>query len=112
MSSRFHNKFHRHNHHTKPSNDPRFPDSSHDPIASPDSPFQGDFVLNGTLSASGGATFGRMVSAQINFTGDVIEACNDAPPVESFQTSDQFLIVHVNGVKRLIRLWMNGAPAL
>ena len=52
MSSRFHNKYHRHNHHTYPSDDPRFPDSSHDPIASPDSPFMGDFVLAGGLSAS------------------------------------------------------------
>ena len=52
MSSRFHNKYHRHNHHTYPNDDPRFPDSSHDPIASPDSPFMGDFVLAGGLSAS------------------------------------------------------------
>lgn len=52
MSSRFHNKFHRHNHHTVPLDDPRYPDASHDPIASPDSPFQGDFILNGTLSAN------------------------------------------------------------
>ena len=52
MSSRFHNKYHRHNHHTSAINDPRYPDSSHDPIASHDSPFQGDFVLNGTLSAN------------------------------------------------------------
>ena len=51
MSSRFHNKYHRHNHHTLAINDPRYPDATHDPIASPDSPFQGDFVLNGTLSA-------------------------------------------------------------
>ena len=51
MSSRFHNKYHRHNHHTYPSSDARFPDSSHDPIASPDSPFIGDFVVSGGLSA-------------------------------------------------------------
>jgi len=50
MSSRFHNKFHRHNHHTTPSSDPRYPDSALDPIASPASPFQGDFILNGSLS--------------------------------------------------------------
>jgi len=52
MSSRLHNKWHRHNHHTEPTNDPNLPDSSHDPIASPDSPFQGDFVMQGSLSAS------------------------------------------------------------
>jgi len=52
MSSRFHSKHHRHNHHTDPSSDPRYPDSAHDPIASPDSPFLGPFVLQGVLSAN------------------------------------------------------------
>jgi hypothetical protein len=52
MSSRFHSKFHRHNHHTTPIEDARYPDAAHDPIASYDSPFQGDFILNGTLSAN------------------------------------------------------------
>ncbi len=51
MSSRFHNKYHRHNHHTTALDDPRYPDASHDPIASPDSPFLGPFVLYGPLSA-------------------------------------------------------------
>jgi hypothetical protein len=51
MSSRFHSKYHRHSHHTVKIDDSRYPDSSHDPIASPDSPFLGDFILNGTLSA-------------------------------------------------------------
>lgn len=51
MSSRFHNKWHRHNHHTDPIGDPRFPDASHDPIASPESPFRGSFNLLGPLSA-------------------------------------------------------------
>lgn len=51
MSSRFHSKYHRHNHHTAAVNDPRYPDASHDPIASPESPFLGPFVLFGPLSA-------------------------------------------------------------
>jgi hypothetical protein len=50
MSTRFHNKYHRHNHHTVKIDDPRYPDASHDPIASPDSPFLGPFVLIGPLS--------------------------------------------------------------
>jgi hypothetical protein len=49
MSSRFHNKYHRHNHHTLARTDPRYPDASHDPIASPESPFYGDFVMRGCL---------------------------------------------------------------
>jgi len=48
MSNRFHSKFHRQNHHTYIS--PTNPDAGHDPIASPEQPFYGDFVLKGALS--------------------------------------------------------------
>ena len=49
MSNRFHSKYHRKNHHTygNASN----PEASHDPIASPDQPFLGDFSLQGALCA-------------------------------------------------------------
>jgi alpha-tubulin suppressor-like RCC1 family protein len=49
MSNRFHSKYHRHNHHT--STNGINPDAGHDPIASPESPFLGDFILKGALSA-------------------------------------------------------------
>jgi len=55
-NARFHNKYHRANHHTN--NTPGIPDSGSDPIASSLFPFQGDFVLNGSLSASGFKTGG------------------------------------------------------
>ena len=45
MSSRLHNKFHRHNHHTNSTNDPRYPDASYDPRASYTSNFNGPFVV-------------------------------------------------------------------
>ena len=50
MSNRFHNKWHRRNHHTygNASN----PDAGHDPIASQQQPFLGEFVLSGSLSAT------------------------------------------------------------
>ena len=48
MSSRFHNKWHRHNHHTYQRAGE--PDSGHDPIASPLDPFLGDFILHGALT--------------------------------------------------------------
>ena len=48
MSNRFHSKFHRANHHTY--NRATNPDAGHDPIASKDQPFLGEFVLNGSLS--------------------------------------------------------------
>lgn len=50
MSNRFHSKWHRSNHHTNISGTNA--DAGHDPIASPDNPFQGDFVLSGSLSAT------------------------------------------------------------
>ena len=52
--NRFHSKFHRKNHHTD--TDPYNPDAGHDPIASPDAPFQGIFCVNGNLSSSGNLT--------------------------------------------------------
>ena len=48
-NARFHNKWHRRNHHSEPS--PGYPDSGSDPIGSPEEPFWGDFYLKGTLSA-------------------------------------------------------------
>lgn len=103
MSSRFHNKWHRHNHHTNPSNDSRYPDSSHDPIASYEAPFQGDFVLNGTLSSSGGATFNTAtpLSANIVFTGQVYQSSFTAPVT----ATGDYLLVNINGTQRAVRLW-------
>jgi hypothetical protein len=49
MSNRFHSKYHRQNHHTY--GNLTNPDAGHDPIASFDNPFLGDFVLKGGLSA-------------------------------------------------------------
>ncbi len=66
MSSRFHNKYHRHNHHTIPIADPRYPDAGYDPIASPDSPFLGDFVMLGTLSARVGFEQEGLISTSLS----------------------------------------------
>lgn len=49
MSTLTHPKFHRHNHHTTNINASAYPDASHDPIASYDTPFIGDFVCNGKV---------------------------------------------------------------
>lgn len=54
-TARFHDKLHRANHHSTPT--AGLPDSSYDPIASSDRPFQGDFYLNGSLSAVGSGIF-------------------------------------------------------
>lgn len=60
-TARFHDKLHRANHHTLSS--AGLPDSSYDPIASPDKPFQGDFHLNGSLSSNNIGYFSALQSA-------------------------------------------------
>jgi hypothetical protein len=45
--NRFHSKYHRSNHHTLTNT--TNPDAGHDPIASNEYPFQGDFVVNGLI---------------------------------------------------------------
>lgn len=53
MDATYHQKYHRHNHHTIALSSEIYPDASHDPIASPEQPFQGDFVLDGQLISKG-----------------------------------------------------------
>lgn len=129
MSSRFHNKYHRHNHHTQSVNDPRYPDASHDPIASPDSPFLGPFVLSGQLSANSssgaaGAFYTPSVSTVAVFAHGSLQATGSIEVTGTATVSDiaftgnvlntytvplittaEFLQIVVNGVTRYIRLW-------
>jgi hypothetical protein len=53
MSNRFHNKFHRQNHHSArtPFNE-NYIDASYDPIASYDAPFEGEFFSRGEIVTS------------------------------------------------------------
>jgi hypothetical protein len=48
-NARFHNKWHRRSHHSLPSQG--YPESATDPIASPEEPFYGDFVVYNSISA-------------------------------------------------------------
>ena len=128
MSSRFHNKYHRHNHHTFGIIDPRYPDASHDPIASPDSPFLGDFMLMGSISAVASPEYstgykpagiftssgtpvalqsvgntdvqGTLSAQNIAFTGNVVNTYQQ--PVTA---TGIFLEVNVNGILQGLRLW-------
>lgn len=63
MSNRFHNKFHRHNHHSIPTDrNGMYPDSAYDPIASEESPFQGDFYLKGDFIGLSSLTVYQTIS--------------------------------------------------
>jgi hypothetical protein len=71
MSNRFHNKFHRHNHHTRPTDPGRlYPDSAYDPIASRESPFQGEFYLDGDMFALSSVSVARELTAPIAVFGN------------------------------------------
>jgi len=101
MSSRFHNKWHRHNHHTLPLDDPRYPDASHDPIASPEHPFRGDFILQGMLSASNGIMLQAPLTGEVVFDSSLYYASMSTPVT----ASGDFLKVTIGSVERLVRLW-------
>ena len=74
MSNRFHNKFHRHNHHTRPTDrDGKYPDSAYDPIASPDSPFEGEFYVDGNITTlSSISALGDLYASNGTFHEDVV----------------------------------------
>lgn len=74
MSNRFHNKYHRHNHHTRGTDRTGlFPDSGYDPLASPDSPFQGEFFVDGDVtSMSGISAQGDLWASNGLFHGSVV----------------------------------------
>ena len=52
MGNRFHNKYHRHNHHSAISSGDLYPDSAFDPIASRESPFKGEFYTEGSITTT------------------------------------------------------------
>ena len=66
-NARFHDKLHRSNHHTLST--AGLLDSAYDPIASPSHPFQGDFILNGNLSASGNLSADELFFSFPNVAG-------------------------------------------
>lgn len=77
------NKFHRYNHHSY--HIPGVPDAGYDPIASYDSPFRGEFILSGMLSAASplssdpfsivtDAAYGAFISAENITVTDTINA--------------------------------------
>ena len=90
MSNRFHSKYHKHNHHTRPTNpEGMYPDSGYDPIASPESPFQGDFHLSGNFIALS-AVVAKEISSSIGsvedlFVGNLIVS-KDQTVLDTFVT--------------------------
>lgn len=99
MSNSFHNKWHRHNHHTN-NTFPLEPDCHYDPIASPSDPFQGDFVINGSLTAINiniplvGTSLYNGASSVVNFNNTFAVA-----PIVICQLSN-----HNNAIDRIMQI--------
>jgi hypothetical protein len=72
MSSRLHNKFHRHNHHTTSTNDTRYPDAAYDPIASYAVPFNGPFVVQSPNPGQSAPTSQSTTNVAIDAGGDIV----------------------------------------
>jgi hypothetical protein len=92
-NARFHNKLHRKNHHSVCT--PGYPDSATDPIASYTEPFQGDFVINGSLSASGSIYTTFYTLSNISILTPVLSATVGFNPTNS-------LIIQLSGVNYAI----------
>ena len=89
---RFHSKYHGSNHHTNVT--PGMYDSATDPIASPENPFQGDFYLNGTLSAK--QVVGQSSYVQLLSAGGYATNVKSITGNYSVQPTDQTLFL--NGI--------------
>jgi hypothetical protein len=101
-NARFHNKYHRRNHHTLPS--AGYPDSGADPIASPQEPFLGDFHAVGSLSATGDLTIGGNTLIYGN-----LSALGNFSVIDTFVTVTSALSVINNGTGPALTVQQNGA---
>lgn len=129
MSTLTHPKFHRHNHHTVSVSSQAYPDSAHDPIASYDNPYQGDFVCDGkivssdenlnfnfkhsnlallvssdniAISATGDALFNGNLSANsITFNKDNFKSANFI----TTSSVSKYWIVYIDNKPYGVRLW-------
>ena len=119
--NRFHNKYHRHNHHSLPTAGE--PDSAHDPIATKDSPFKGEFHVDGQLSAVAGSVNNLTVSNNFVVSGKSFfhgEVNIDAPTSFIFEhltivpkstTQDYYFKIDSNfNSFPLMEVYLNSAP--
>ena len=125
MGSYYHQKFHRHNHHTNPTLSSIYPDTALDPIASYEHPFNGDFVTssdvfakeldltsdnitlhlssdNLSVSAHGDAIFERVFQAKdLDMTNTIISV----PP--QLKSLEKQCFVRFNDDDYSLRVWDN-----
>lgn len=139
MSSRFHQKYHRYNHHSVPPGTgdiAAYPDEGFDPIASFDSPFKGEFYSTGdiigkTLSANEGlysgaglyvaqqTTLGTDLSVAGNLTvgfdtiirGD-LTVLGDTTVFETTVQTSSALEITNNGTGPALKVTQNGAEPI
>jgi len=115
-NARFHDKQHRRNHHTNVSSG--YPDSATDPIASYLEPFQGDFILNGSLSAANNITINGncYIGGNLSAYGtlsylDTIVSVTSALSVINTGTATAFTVVQ-GGTTPIVQFISNGSSVL
>lgn len=77
MSNRFHNKFHRQNHHSDPT--VGYPDSAFDPIASFEQPFKGEFYSQGDIITTQNLSAG--INLNVTNNADIFGASVRTPNI-------------------------------
>jgi hypothetical protein len=125
MDSLYHQKYHRHNHHTEVGLDELNTDASLDPIASYAEPFQGDFVLSGCLFSQGLSAISQNIGINLSSgyialstTGQgIFDSIVYASSISIAQTttinipntikrcSENNLLLKINNKIRNIRVW-------
>ena len=96
MSNRFHSKYHRSNHHTLSSE--YNVDSSHDPIASPDHPFKGTFVIDSSTDDLAISAHGNISMNGFSISGIADESISFESGVKISALSNVFKVEDATSV--------------
>lgn len=105
-NARFHNKLHRRNHHSIAT--PNYPDSGTDPIASSEEPFQGDMVVNATVSAQNlHINTDGYVGRNVTIMGNLSVYGSDSY-FETYVTATSSLSVINHGSGPAVTVWQTG----
>jgi len=131
-----HDKYHRSNHHSLSTESETYIDAGLDTIASPEQPFQGDFVINGAIVSTQStntqsAAFIQSVSCGVvlsagnysiesygpgKFDNDIsvgfLELTNTTlkVPLEGVSVTDKVLFIDNKGSRKCLRLWDLSTP--
>jgi hypothetical protein len=122
--NRFHNKLHRHNHHSEPTDrNGKYPESAYDPIASFDSPFKGEFYSEGNIITTDSLSAGtsayalkaaintNVTDSQLTVNGTI--SCSDSfftGKAEYPNKETDISSINFANTNRLLKIFVDGLP--